>query len=65
MALKGENEGKPWYEWDKPLMMAEASALSNAKKRLGDEIGFYVFLQYEFISSGLRSRSMQTKAAWK
>ncbi len=48
MALKGENEGKPWYEWDKPLMMAEASALSNAKKRLGDEIGFYVFLQYEF-----------------
>lgn len=48
MAVKDENGGKPWYEWDKPMMTAEPEELEKAKLRLDDEIGFYVFIQYEF-----------------
>lgn len=48
MAIKDENGGKPWYEWERPLKMAEPWALEEAKRRLEREIGFYIFVQYEF-----------------
>lgn len=48
MAIKDESGGKPWYEWERPLKMAEPWALEEAKRRLEREIGFYIFVQYEF-----------------
>ena len=48
MALKDENKGKPWYEWSEPLRMAEQEALACARERLKEDIGFYIFTQYEF-----------------
>ncbi|MCD8006157.1 MAG: 4-alpha-glucanotransferase [Oscillospiraceae bacterium] len=48
MALKDENGGLPWFEWDKPLKMAEPEAIAEAKNRLSKEIDFYIFIQYEF-----------------
>lgn len=48
MAVKDENGGKPWYEWEKPLKMAEGIAIEAARERLANEIGFYMFVQYEF-----------------
>lgn len=48
MALKNENGGKPWSDWERDLRLAKPEALEQAKIRLKDSIGFYIFLQYEF-----------------
>ncbi|MCQ2460170.1 MAG: 4-alpha-glucanotransferase [Ruminococcus sp.] len=48
MALKKKNGGKAWYEWDTETAMHKAKAVSQAKKELKSEIGFYKFMQYEF-----------------
>lgn len=48
MALKFENDGKAWYEWEKGISMHRQKAVAEAKKRLKKEIGFFKFLQFEF-----------------
>ena len=48
MALKFENGGKAWYEWDKDISMHRPKAVAECKKRLKKEIGFFKFLQFEF-----------------
>lgn len=47
-AVKEENSGKPWYEWENSLKMARPEALAAAKERLADKIGYQLFVQYEF-----------------
>jgi 4-alpha-glucanotransferase len=46
MALKAEHGGCPWFEWEKPLRFREQTALDAAKKRLHDDINFYMFVQF-------------------
>lgn len=48
MALKDHFGGKPWYDWDLPLKLRKAKALSQAKTELKEDIGFYCFVQYLF-----------------
>ena len=48
MALKDAHGGKAWYEWEKPLKMFEKTAVEKARKKYSDDIGFYIFLQYEY-----------------
>lgn len=48
MALKDENGGKSWYEWEPELMQFKPDAIEAAQIRLRDEIYFQKFLQYEF-----------------
>ncbi|MBR5514531.1 MAG: 4-alpha-glucanotransferase [Ruminococcus sp.] len=48
MALKFENGGKAWYEWDKDISMHRPKAVAECKKRLKKESGFFKFLQFEF-----------------
>ena len=48
MALKEENGGKPWYEWEDPLRLRDPEALAAARERLEEGIGFCSFLQFEF-----------------
>ena len=48
MALKAENNGKPWQEWDEDIRLAKPQAIVEAKERLSYKIGYYIFLQYEF-----------------
>lgn len=48
MALKTQNGGKPWYQWDEPLKRREPEAIWQARKTLKDEIKFHYFLQYLF-----------------
>ncbi len=50
MALKFENDGKAWYEWDKKLASREKSALEKAKKELEQEIEFFKFVQFKFFA---------------
>lgn len=48
MALKEENGGRPWYEWEDPLRLRNPEALAAARERLEEGIGFCSFLQFEF-----------------
>ena len=48
MALKKDHGGAGFMEWEEPLRMREPAALEEARRRLGDEIGFQTFLQYQF-----------------
>ena len=48
MALKAENGGKPWYQWEEKLKFRDDTALTEAWHRLEAEIRFYCFVQYLF-----------------
>ena len=48
MALKDENGGKAWYEWEEPIAMRRRQAVSEAQTRLKKQVNFYRFVQYEF-----------------
>ena len=49
-ALKAENGGKPWIEWEKSLRFRKCAAIKEAEQRLSEEIFFNEFLQCEFFS---------------
>lgn len=61
MALKDENGGKPWYQWDEALKRRQPDAVWEARQRLKDAIRFYSFTQYLFYSqwSALRDYAHQ------
>ena len=48
MALKEQNGGKPWYQWEEPLKLREPGALDQAFRDLAEEIQFHCFVQYLF-----------------
>ena len=48
MALKDQNGGKAWYDWDEPLKRREPEAIWQARKQLKEEIRFYTVVQYLF-----------------
>lgn len=50
MALKDENQGKPWYQWEHSLKFREPDAIWEARQRLREQIRFYSFVQYEFFA---------------
>ena len=47
-ALKEENRGAPWYQWEAGLKQRDPDAIWNARQRLKDKIRFHCFVQYEF-----------------
>ena len=50
MALKAENENKPWYQWPEKEKFRQPEALYQARTRLKEEIRFYSFVQYLFFT---------------
>ncbi len=48
MAIKGENGGRPWWEWEEPLRRREPAALQEAAARLEDDVSFWLGTQYLF-----------------
>lgn len=48
MALKAENEEKPWTKWEEGLRFRDPYLLKKKRVQLQDTICFYEFLQYEF-----------------
>ncbi len=48
MALKFQNDGKAWYEWETDISMHKPKVVAACKKELKKEIGFYKFIQFEF-----------------
>ena len=48
MALKNQNDGKSWIEWEEEICLRKPEAVEYYKKELEEECNFYEFLQYEF-----------------
>lgn len=48
-AIKREQGGKSWLDWDEPYRKREAAALEKAEKELEEELSFVYFQQYEFM----------------
>lgn len=48
MALKNQNDGKSWIEWEEETRLRKPEAVEYYKKELEEECNFYEFLQYEF-----------------
>lgn len=47
-ALKNQNDGKSWIEWEEEIRLRKPEAVEYYKKELEEECNFYEFLQYEF-----------------
>lgn len=48
MAIKEDQEGRPWTEWPAELRDFRSKALSKEKKRLSERTQYYRFLQWTF-----------------
>ena len=48
MALKNQNDGKSWIEWEEEIRLRKPEAVECYKKELEEECNFYEFVQYEF-----------------
>ena len=57
MALKAENQGKPWYQWEWGLKTREPDAIWKARQSLREETAFYSFVQYLFFKQWTALRS--------
>lgn len=53
MALKEAHGWRPWYEWERALMMREASALHRARKELAIQIENQKYRQWQFFDQWL------------
>lgn len=54
MALKEENGGKSWYEWEPELMRFKPEAIREAQERLQNEIFYQKYLQFEFFRQWIK-----------
>ena len=54
MALKDENDGKSFLEWENALRTRKKTELAKAKNRLKKETDFYRFLQFHFMIQWLK-----------
>lgn len=50
MALKAENGGKSWYEWEEGLKTRDPEAVWQARQKLHESLRFYSFVQFLFYS---------------
>ncbi len=48
MALKDQNGGAPWYQWEDGLKFRDPDTLWNVRHTLESDIRFYSFVQYLF-----------------
>lgn len=48
MALKAQNNGQPWYQWEDDLKYRDVDVMDEAFVELADEIRFYSFVQFMF-----------------
>ncbi|WP_312641219.1 4-alpha-glucanotransferase [Hydrogenoanaerobacterium sp.] len=48
MAIKTQNELRPWWEWPKDVLLRDAAALQQCRESLRDDINYHIFVQYLF-----------------
>lgn len=48
MAIKYENDLKPWHKWDEDIKLREKAAVECYRKKLSKQIDYWIFLQFLF-----------------
>lgn len=61
MAIKGANEQRPWYQWEKNLRLREPKSVEAATETYKEEIRFWKFVQYTFSRQWSRLRRYANK----
>ena len=61
MALKGSNNGQPWYQWEDCLKFRDPEAIWKVRQELKEEIRFYCFVQYLFFTQWTALRAYAHK----
>jgi 4-alpha-glucanotransferase len=61
MAVKIQQGGKAWIEWEQPLLMREQETLSKYREELASEIDFYRFIQFLFFQQWLELKAYANK----
>ncbi len=56
-ALKDENGGAPWYDWERRYASRDSKALASSRTWLRGEIQFHEFVQYQFDKQWKRLRA--------
>jgi 4-alpha-glucanotransferase len=57
MAVKIQQKGKAWTEWDRQIKFREPEAINRYSEELADEINFYRFVQFLFYRQWLELKS--------
>lgn len=50
MAIKDAEGGTSWTEWEEDIRLRKPEALAEYKEKFSEEISFYEFLQFEFVT---------------
>lgn len=61
MAIKDENHGKCWNEWEEGLKDRDPESLNKKREELKDRIQFYQFQQYEFFTQWKKLKAYANK----
>ena len=61
MAIKNQQGGKPWNEWEPALRDRQPEALEEAKRSCWEDIEFYRFQQYEFFKDVYKRQSISCR----
>lgn len=61
MAVKNSFDGKSWVEWDKDIKLRKPAALKKYKEKFAEEIEFYEFQQFIFLSQWLKLKAYANK----
>ena len=57
MAIKNNQEGKSWIDWDENLKLRDEQTLADYREKLEEEIEFYKFQQYYFYKQWMKLKS--------
>ncbi len=61
MAIKSEQNGASWLDWEEPLRMRDKKAMEKAEENLAGEMEQYFFEQFEFDSQWKKLRQYANK----
>ncbi len=61
MSIKNENDGKPWFMWDEGLKTRDSHSLWLFHSSHEDDMGFWMFIQYEFFKQWALLKSYANK----
>lgn len=61
MSVKNQFDDVSFNEWDEDIKMRKPEAMAKYEKELADEVGFYKFLQYEFMKQWTKLKKYANK----
>lgn len=65
MAVKYENNLKPYWEWDDDIKLRDPKTMTETYSRLSDEIEFWVYVQYRFFQQWTKLKEYANKQGVK